>query len=249
MKKFVIFWVLTIFLLGSNALLFSSDLSFNLGLRGYYNSTKIKYKDVDIEKPLSFTSLGVGGTFNLNDTFYISFYGGINSSKFTEDIQFDRLPFSINIPSFSSSGLFFDGKFSFFPFEIKGVELGGSFGVMALYTKDLNWDMSFPIVSGTFNAHFGFYNLLGSIEAKSEISDNLTLQGGFTILKTLGNIHGEEEIAKGELSSIEDIDFSNSIIPGGVITARYSIEDYVEIAFSANFLNTMTFSLSLNYIF
>ena len=249
MRKIAIILLGLATFIGGPAFIHSSDLTFNLGLRGYYNNTKIKYKDLDTEKTINFTSLAIGGTFNFDDTYYISFYGGINSSKFTEDIQFDRLPFSTNISDFSSSGLFFDGKFSFFPFELKGIEFGGSFRVFALYTKGLSWDLTFPIVSGTFDAHFGFYNFLGSLQAKKDISDNLTVQGGITFLKTLGNIHGEENISQGELSAVEDIDFSNSTLPGGVITVKYSVEDYMEIGFSANFLNTMSFSLSLNYIF
>ncbi len=249
MKKVIKTVVIIIMSISFASVGFTSDLNFTLGVKGYYNNTKIKYNNSDIEKTLSFTSLALGGTINLNDTFYLSFYGGINSSKFNEDIQFDNLPFSINIPDFSSSGLFFDGKFSFFPFEIKDIEIGGSLRVFAIYTSDVSWDLTFPIVSGNFKAHFGLYNFVASIEGKGDISDNLQVQGGLTLLKTLGNIHGEENVADGQLSSVEDIDFSNSFYAGFTIMAKYSIEDYLEISFSANMLNTMIFSLSLNYIF
>ncbi len=249
MKRLTKILAILIISISFTSISFTSDLNFTLGIKGYYNNTKIKYNNSEIEKTLSFTSLALGGTINLDDTFYLSFYGGINSSKFNEDIQFDKLPFSINIPNLSSSGLFFDGKFSFFPFEIKNIELGGSLRVLAIYTSDVSWDLTFPIVSGDFKTHFGLYNFIASFEGKGDISDNLQIQGGLTLLKTLGNIHGEENVADGQLSSIEDIDFSNSIYPGFTIMAKYSIEDYLEISLSANMLNTMIFSLSLNYIF
>ncbi len=245
MKKTVVISVLLMMFISFS---YSSDINFYGGLKGFFNSVNIKYKDTSIENNLKFSSLSFGGMAEIDETYYFSLYIGLTSTKFGDPIVFNKLPFSIKMPADSKSGMFVNLGFQIFPFEIKGVEFGGGLNINAFFLKKTEWDINLPIVSGTFDSTINSYNFDFNLLARGEILNGIQLFGGPSFLKILGNINGNEIINE-DLKGEQNINFSNKTLIGIIAGVNYNVEDYIMISAKVRLINSYDIMISFNYIF
>ncbi len=245
MKKGLALFAVMIILVGFS---FAGDINFYGGLKGLFNSIKIKYKDSSVENKINLSSLSFGGKIEVDEIYYFSLYVGLTSAKFSEPVIFDNLPFSIKFPSDTQRGYYVNLNFHTYPFEIKGIEFGMGINVGMFMLKNSQWDIQLPIVSGMFDSDINSYDFNFNFLAKGEIFNGFYLYGGPSFLKIFGNIKGTEQI-NNDLTGEENKNFSNKKLMGFLVGFDYEVEDYLMISTEIRLINSYGLMVSLNYIF
>jgi hypothetical protein len=222
-------------------------INYSAGLVLSHHRVPVTMGDADLENTFVFSYLAVEVDMDIHDYLTVGALAGYNRNNFADPVNFLQLPLSLGMEESASNSMMFGlrAKSNFFSWQ--DFSFSANTGFLYGTSKNKEYDIALPIVSGTAEVSGSFYQAHIELLVRYDGLSHISLFAGPRLNLLKGTLTASETIE--DLEGEEELDYGQKNMFGITAGAHYEAGASFDINLKLSLVSQTSLTLELLYIF